>query len=80
MPPKASSSTLPKSPSKKRAPKGAKKEEEDEPVNNASQEKLPLQAWLKLFTERSVDMRVAMILAGKLLVFLLFNHISVLKG
>lgn len=31
-----------------------------------SDQKLPLPAWLKMFTERGVDMRLAMTLAGKL--------------
>jgi hypothetical protein len=31
-----------------------------------SEEKLPLPAWLKMFTERGVDMRLAMTLAAKL--------------
>ncbi|KAJ9112237.1 hypothetical protein QFC22_006321 [Naganishia vaughanmartiniae] len=41
-------------------------DEADTPTKGLSDQKLPLPAWLKTFTDRGVDMRLAMTLAGKL--------------
>lgn len=55
-------------PRAKPKPKPVDGEEDDSatPVGGLSDQKLPLPQWLKLFTERGVDMRLAMTLAGKL--------------
>ncbi|KAJ9092536.1 hypothetical protein QFC21_006767 [Naganishia friedmannii] len=42
------------------------KDDADTPTKGLSDQKLPLPAWLKTFTDRGVDMRLAMTLAGKL--------------
>lgn len=77
MPPKAKteltldgSSPAPK-PAAKRKRKAKPNDGEDDDAgtsanNGLSDQKLALPAWLKLFTERGVDMRLAMTLAGKL--------------
>jgi hypothetical protein len=77
MPPKATTQTTldgtslaPKPPAKRKAKAKPNDGEDDDAgtsgTNGLSDQKLALPAWLKLFTERGVDMRLAMMLAGKL--------------
>ena len=51
---------------KTRAKVGEGDDNDAAPAQGLSEEKLPLPAWLKMFTERGVDMRLAMTLAAKL--------------
>lgn len=57
--------TTPKAKGKARA-KANGDDDDVTPMQGLSEEKLPLPAWLKMFTERGVDMRLAMTLAAKL--------------
>ncbi|KAJ9120328.1 hypothetical protein QFC24_005282 [Naganishia onofrii] len=46
--------------------RGGEEDDADIPSKGLSDQKLPLPVWLKTFTDRGVDMRLAMTLAGKL--------------
>lgn len=56
----------PKAKGKSRAKAGEGDDDGGASAKGLSEEKLPLPAWLKMFTERGVDMRLAMTLAAKL--------------
>ncbi|GHJ90069.1 hypothetical protein NliqN6_6471 [Naganishia liquefaciens] len=62
----AESKAVSKPKGKTRAKVGEGDDNDAAPAQGLSEEKLPLPAWLKMFTERGVDMRLAMTLAAKL--------------
>lgn len=62
----APKTAAPKSKGKGRAKAGDGEDSGAASTKGLSEEKLPLPAWLKMFTERGVDMRLAMTLAAKL--------------
>lgn len=61
-----SSPTKPKGKGRSSAAYNDDHEPDESELKNASTSKMALPAWLKCFTERGVDMRMAMMLAGKL--------------
>jgi hypothetical protein len=64
--PTAPKTAAPKAKGKARTKTGDGDDGDAASTKGLSEEKLPLPAWLKMFTERGVDMRLAMTLAAKL--------------